>query len=74
MVYVTGALVSKGSQGEPDADQLFDQKEMAGQMMGRTQSPRPTHSPGNPPRPELAWRTPPAHPRKRLLHLFFFFF
>lgn len=29
MVYVIGALVSDGSQGESDADQLYDQKEMA---------------------------------------------
>ena len=28
MVYITGALVSDGSRGKPDADQHFDQKEV----------------------------------------------
>lgn len=32
MIYITGALVSEGSQGEPDAEWLFDQKEMAASL------------------------------------------
>lgn len=32
MMYVTGALLSEGSQGEPDAEWLIDQKEMAASL------------------------------------------